>query len=780
MATTALVAVAGFVPGGSATAQNVQWVGSDGGLWDEPTNWDSANVPTTNEDALATHSNATPQTIVYQNAANPSLNSVTIDGTGGAAMTVSHTGGDTLTTTTLTIADTGIGGYDLRDGAVAIGGNLIIGNLIGSAGTFNYNTKAGDAATMSVTGTAFIGASGKGTFNQGDGALTVGAMVLGQNGSGSGTYNLNGGTLNDSLIVGDAGVGVFNNSGGTHNVFGDLIIGNQSGGDGTYNLSGTGSLAMSGDMNLGFASGATGAFNQSAGSIDIVSNENIGLGGKGTFTQTGGSHGLSGDLAIGFSSGSQGKYDMSGAGSSLSVTGTAFVGAAGKGDFVHNGGSVGANVVSIGNNPGGIGTYTLKDGTLTVTRTTFVGASGDGTFTQSGGTHTAGNLSIANDAGGVGTYNLSGGNLTISDTTFIASGEVGSAATGTFNQSGGTHSAANVVVGNGAIGTGTYNLKDGTLTIAQDLIVGNAGKGIFNQSGGTHNVAGTLTIAKLAGSLGTYDLSGGTLTAAGVVNNDTFNYSGGSLTGNVANNASMTLSGAGTRTIAGDVTNSATGTFKVSSTTAQYSGTFTNQGAYISDPSLNQFNNLTIDPTGYLVGGTGDIFEIAGDFLNGSQQNLLWDTDLAELVFDGGAHQWTLAGLDLGAVLAGYNDNFSFFDVFVDLDATLNLGDGNGANASTAFYTRLFSLENQDLSLFSAIFSPFNIYYDASRSGNAYLQCRSFDLNGGGKLIAIGECGPAGGEVPEPGTLMMFGAGLAGLLWLNRRRPILVVARRKR
>ncbi len=62
-----------------------------------------------------------------------------------------------------------------------------------------------------------------------------GQLILGNLSSGNGTFNQNGGTFADDLIVGNAGTGTYNNTGGTHNVSGNLILGNQSTGNGTYN-----------------------------------------------------------------------------------------------------------------------------------------------------------------------------------------------------------------------------------------------------------------------------------------------------------------------------------------------------------------------------------------------------------------------------------------------------------------------------------------------------------------------------------------------------------------
>ncbi|MGQ9687388.1 MAG: hypothetical protein ACUVXF_01160 [Desulfobaccales bacterium] len=44
------------------------------------------------------------------------------------------------------------------------------------------------------------------------------------------------------------------------------------------------------------------------------------------------------------------------------------------------------------------------------------------------------------------------------------------------------------------------------------------------------------------------------------------------------------------------------------------SGTFSNNGADISYPSQQTFDNLVVGETGYLVGFSQDIFEVTGDF----------------------------------------------------------------------------------------------------------------------------------------------------------------------
>lgn len=126
-----------------------------------------------------------------------------------------------------------------------------------------------------TTGTAaydniYVGRTGAGVLNQSGGTLgaSTGQLYLGFNPGSSGTYNLSGGTLNTlSTDVGDHGVGVFTLSGsGVHNVTntgnGSLDIGFYKDGSGTYNLNG-------GTLTAGYVSGylGTSVFNFNGGAL---------------------------------------------------------------------------------------------------------------------------------------------------------------------------------------------------------------------------------------------------------------------------------------------------------------------------------------------------------------------------------------------------------------------------------------------------------------------------------------------------------------------------------
>ena len=250
-------------------------------------------------------------------------------------------------------------------------------------------------------------------------------------------------------------------------------------------------------------------------------------------------------------------------------------------------------------------------------------------------------------------------------------------------------------------------------------------------------------------------------------------------TGGLTNNSNMTLTG-GTTTVNGDVNNAASatmeiaytpaiftgpvvnnGTVKTTNTTVTFAGGYTENGTYISDPSSNYFTNVTIGASGYWTGGAGDKFFISGNFVNNSTQNTLWNTYAASLILNGsGSQNLYLAGSDLGAVNAGYQDNFSWADFSLAAGDSLNVFDGN-SDPNAALYVGGFSLGG-GLDQLTSINSDYNIYYNPNVAGNAYLGGKTYALNGSGYLI------PA--VVPLPPALWLFGSGLLGLIGIARRK----------
>ncbi len=356
---------------------------------------------------------------------------------------------------------------------------------------------------------------------------------------------------------------------------------------------------------------------------------------------------------------------------------------------------------------GSTGTMTLSQAKDSLqAKYEYIGYTGTGTFTQSGGTNTlsgvnAGSLYLGRFGSGNGTYNLSGTGVLSANWESI--GEVG---TGEFNHSGGTNDIfSSLVLGQTAAAHGTYNLSDtGELLVWREYI-GYDGTGTFTQNGGTNTLSSNLYLGYSSTGSGTYSINGGTATVGG--------------TASLGYNSRLGLQG----------------------------GSFTAA-------------NMTIAETSYLTGGAGGGLEISGNFTSSSTQNIDWDTDAASLFFSGGSHDFSLTGLDLGASLSGYEDNFAWGTVSLDSASSLNLLDGGDPGG--ALYVGAFLLGGGTGQIADITGNGLNIYYKPGLAGNGYLFGGTYSLQNGGFLTPIT-------PIPEPSSLLLLGAGMLGLLGFKRK-----------
>ena len=133
------------------------------------------------------------------------------------------------------------GTYSLSGGSLFCGSELVIGN----SGAGNFTQSGG---TSSAASTLIVGELGTGVFAPlGRSQYRVRQLYLGDLSGSSGTYNLSGsGLLSVSSsayeYIGHSGSGIFTQSGGTNLAGDNLYLGYTPSGSGTYNLSG-GSLS---------------------------------------------------------------------------------------------------------------------------------------------------------------------------------------------------------------------------------------------------------------------------------------------------------------------------------------------------------------------------------------------------------------------------------------------------------------------------------------------------------------------------------------------------------
>lgn len=524
----------------------------------------------------------------------------------------------------------------------------------------------------------------------------------------------------------------------------------------TYNSS-TNPLLNS--LTLDSSGSGSPTLSQSQGTLSDL-NTTIGNSGSATYTQSAGTHnvGTTGDsnLVLGNFSGSKGTYNLSGS-ATLTVHDGAYIGYGGSGSFNQSGGTF--NVTGTGSiiylahtNAGSVGqgSYTMTGGSMSVHQLD-VGEFGAGTFTHSAGTVTVDKLYLAyDDPGASGTYTLSGSaSLVVNQIAIIAGNGPAS-----FIQNGGSSSIASTLYISNATTpsvVGSYQLNSGQLS-DQSTIVGQSSIGTFTQTGGSHTISTALTIAANSSAAGSsYNFQGGTLTAPQGI----FVNAGGTLA----------LSGPGTRTLSSPVSNS--GTVKTTATIANYTVTFTNNSAYISNNANNNFTTLSIGSAGYLTAASSaDAFVLADDLSSSSTQSNLWSTASAQLHFvndpanSSHSHNLSLNSADLGATASGYLKNFAWGTLTLDSGQSLALI--NSHSGSAALYLTSLSLAGGTSQLASIQSNGLKIYYNPNTSTDAYLLGKTYSLTGGGSLV------PLPLSVPEPASLALLTLAAPTLL---RRRP---------
>lgn len=584
-------------------------------------------------------------------------------------------------------------GYDSDSGRFSKTGG---GNLIINGSTMNRGESfiVGGSMTQSAGTTTWSnmnvgsGAGANGTLFVSGGSLTLNVgMRVGDYG-GTGLVSQTGGTValqqtcedNDrcpSLNIGNqGGIGTYSISagslvlsGGSHTI--GRSTGTRDSSTGTLNISGSGLVEVRPGVSRGFmvigdrddsTNNSTGVINQTGGTLRIVDNSELYLGGygSGTYNLNGGVLEIGSDNLLGLYGGGNttGSYDFNLGGGTIRVIGSdlatgveAELTGSSTSTIDTNGlnATWGGTLTGTGNlAKAGVGTLILptansftggvflQGGTLSLEKSTALNGNAlstsagtvfdisslSGAIVNIGSLAGGGTVSLGNNelvstiasgqmpafsgtisSGGAGTFVKAGaGTLEIGGSTLSNSQAFATA--GGLSQSSGTSTWSTLNLGRGSGTSGTLSVTGGSLTVTNALSAGvSGGSGIIEQTGGTLALASGSALTLGGTGTGTYNLLGGTLAAGG----SSLNGSSGAYAFNF---------GGGTLQVAGSDLNSSvnatlnsgtTSTINTNGLNAAWSGTLSGAGALRKSGAgtlslLNGANSYTGGT--YLAGGT--------------------------------------------------------------------------------------------------------------------------------------------------------------------------------
>jgi T5SS/PEP-CTERM-associated repeat protein len=569
------------------------------------------------------------------------------------------------------------------------------GNISADAGLAAFALDGGDANidnSGTVTAATGFALQAQATTPDGDGTGTVTVMNSG---------SLSGGILITTDLLVTTGpdltfLGTFENSGA-----GQVTEGGTTVLAGYITVTGTGALLSIGSANINLAgdAGSTAVMTVAAppsgpvGSVDASGGIEVGYGGSGTLTVEDGAQVTAGFISIGQLSGSQGTVDISGAGTTLTVTtgeyqsinvgldGSAaltisdqaavttswiFVGmdyvASVTDKFTLSGATLNLTDGLVIGDPGTAVAFIENGAIVDAGATGYlnVGYGGTGTLTiESGASVTADFLNIGSLSGSSGTVDIIGPGTTVTTTAGqyqnIGVG-FGGAASLTIADSAAVTTTSMEVAADADPGAIAMIMVESSssLTVTDDLVIGEEGSAEAVFEGGANVTVGGLDLATQSGSTASVTING---------------------TGTAVTASSLYLGGPATLAVTGgailDVTGSSTGTGSVTieGGTIDFAGTST-------VPEIT-FNNGTGGTTyGELILGSPSGYSATISGFAGTAPSLS-DSDGIELTGTWTQQSQTASGGNLVETLT--NGSATVTLTFANFDGGLNIAysDGN-------------------------------------------------------------------------------------------------------
>lgn len=644
----------------SAQAADKYWVCSTD--WWDNICWSSINggpfefgQPLDGDNVYLYNSNVIDITVNYQNIAYPAatLDSLIINATDTGTMTLSQTR-DNLQTLSEIVGDTGTGTVVQTGGTHSVTNSLILGNSVGSNGSFTVS----DTASLSVGVDLYVGNSGTGNLTiQNGGTVSSATGMVGLNDSSSGSVTVDGAgsswTNSTDLFVGGNILGITGTlnvqNAGSVDVTGTLNVLNS----GIVNLTGgainTGSfIAAAGNFNFTGGTLTIDGGTYSDGNADLVINSTIAsptlvltngasatpagdsiVGSSGTGTliiQNGGSvnntNASTNGVILGDIIGSSGNVTVDGVGSSWTNSADLYVGNSGTGSLtIQNGGIVSNTTSYLGNTSSSNGSVTVDGAGSSWTNSGFlyVGNNGTGTLTiQNGGavSNTTGYLGDASGSSGSVTVDGAGSSWTNSGFLYVGNNGMGMLSI----QNGGVVSNTSGYLGNASGSSGSVSvdgaganwINSGSLNVGftgtGSLIIQNGGAvssafgflGEGSGSSGSVSVDGAGSSWTNSADLYVGDFGSGNLT---IQNGGTVFSASGYLGVNSGSSGSVTVQGAGS-----SWTNSAD----------LYVGASPSAGGGTSSGTLNVNNAGTVNVAGTLQVWDGGTVNLTGGIISTS------------------------------------------------------------------------------------------------------------------------------------------------------------------